>query len=458
MFVLPGIIGLIVFIYVRPQEILTSLASVPFLYIWLGIACFGFVIDTKLGYIKLQKTPQLAYATLFVGWCTATLILKGEPSGFVKALIPLYVSFVAYLLMAHGVQTFRGLQVLAVTVLCASLFVTSVGIHQGFAPFGCAKMAGGDDRDKVVPDGRPCEEIEDCSGPDAEPGAYYVCERVGLFGTTSVARGRVRYRGVLQDPNEVALTISAALPFAFALRERKRTTFNSVFLVVVLVLIALCAVLTKSRGGQLVFTAALGAYFIKKYGIKGIVAGGVLALPLILLGGRSDSRAEGSSEERTEILGVGRDMIIDSPVLGVGYDQFLEYHILTAHNSYLLAIAELGPIGLFLFTVILYVSVKTLYQALQTYADVPGAGSARTWSMALLASFGGLLIGIFFLSFTYHHVLWIFLGLAGATYSAIKRHDPKFNVRFGFYDLLIALSLDAAFVIGLYVMTRIKGV
>lgn len=458
MFVLPGIIGLIIFIYVRPQEIIPGLASVPFLYIWLAIACFGFVIDTKLGYTKLRATPALGYATVFIGWCTATLILKGEPSGFVKALIPLYVSFVAYLLMAHGVQTFRSLQVLAVTVLCASLFVTAVGIHQGFAPFGCAKMASGDDKDKVEPDGRPCELVEDCSGPDAEPGAYYVCERIGLFGTTSVAQGRVRYRGVLQDPNEVALAISAALPFAFALRERKKTTSRMVLLVLSLFAIALCAVLTKSRGGQLVFTAAIGAYFIKKYGFKGIVAGGILALPLVLLGGRSDTRAAGSSEERTEILGVGRDLIIENPVVGVGYDQFLEHHFLTAHNSYLLAIAELGPLGLFLFTVIIYVSVKTLFTALRRYADVPEAATARTWAMALLASFGGLLIGIFFLSFTYHHVLWIFFGLAGAAYTAIKRHDREFEVRFGFYDLLIALALDVAFVLGLYVLTRLKGV
>ena len=37
-----------------------------------------------------------------------------------------------------------------------------------------------------------------------EPGAIYRCERVGLFGTVSVGEGRVRYRGVLKDPNELA--------------------------------------------------------------------------------------------------------------------------------------------------------------------------------------------------------------------------------------------------------------
>ena len=76
------------------------------------------------------------------------------------------------------------------------------------------------------PDGRMCENVEQCRGPDAEPGKEYRCEHVGLFGTYSVEE-RVRYRGELHDPNEVALTICAgALSMLIAFALRKRTTLS----------------------------------------------------------------------------------------------------------------------------------------------------------------------------------------------------------------------------------------
>jgi len=60
-------------------------------------------------------------------------------------------------------------------------------------------------------------------GAGAEPGAEYMCERPGLFGTCSIGGGRVRYRGSLNDPNALALTTVFALPMAFAFFERKRS-------------------------------------------------------------------------------------------------------------------------------------------------------------------------------------------------------------------------------------------
>ena len=69
-------------------------------------------------------------------------------------------------------------------------------------------------------DGRPCVTPRECYLGDAEPGGQYMCEHIGWFGTTSVGNGRVRYRGVLQDPNELALAGGIGLPLAFALGQR----------------------------------------------------------------------------------------------------------------------------------------------------------------------------------------------------------------------------------------------
>ena len=78
--------------------------------------------------------------------------------------------------------------------------------------------------------------------------------------------GRVRYLGVLLDPNEVALAIALAVPFAFAFLEIKATVFRLALLIATLMVVAAAVFFSGSRGGQIGFTAVLGAYFIKKYG------------------------------------------------------------------------------------------------------------------------------------------------------------------------------------------------
>jgi hypothetical protein len=74
--------------------------------------------------------------------------------------------------------------------------------------------------------------------------------------------------------------------------------------------------------------------------------------------------------------------------------------------------------------------------------------------MAITAAFAGLSIGIFFLSFTYHYVLWIYIGLSGAFYSAIHAHHPSFRVRFGLRDLALVVAIDIAIIILVFFYTK----
>ena len=74
--------------------------------------------------------------------------------------------------------------------------------------------------------------------------------------------------------------------------------------------------------------------------------------------------------------------------------------------------------------------------------------------MALLAAFAGLVVGIFFLSFAYHYVLWIYIGLSGALYSAVRTHDPSFRVRFGLNDLALVVAANVGIVATVYLYTR----
>ena len=77
--------------------------------------------------------------------------------------------------------------------------------------------------------------------------------------------------------------------------------------------------------------------------------------------------------------------------------------------------------------------------------------------MAMLASFCGVAIGSFFLSFTYHQVLWIYLGLSGALYGVIRRHDPKFKVSLGMTENVLVLVGAGGFAVMLKLFLRAKG-
>ncbi|HEY4158484.1 MAG TPA: O-antigen ligase family protein, partial [Polyangiaceae bacterium] len=455
MLAIPGIIALIIFIYARPQEFFERLRVVPLLYVFFGLAAFGALLDLRVGNAKLRSTPQLPWVMLLFVWASLTVLIRAPQAAF-EHILSLSICVALYLLIAQGVQSFRALHLVAGCVLAMVLFVCSVGAQQGFAATGCVVVdeAVRADNASGKPDGRPCVIPRNCYDGDAEPGAEYLCEHIGLFGTTSIGRGRVRYRGVLQDPNELALAGGVGLPLAFAFgQSKKRAYFRSVLAVLALMLVLLCSVLTSSRGGQLVCLVVLAVYFSKRAGLAGVLLGGVLALPVLLLGGRSGEEAASSTLERIDCWSEAIAMWREHPLLGVGLGQFVEHHYMTAHNSYLLALAELGLPGLLLFGIVVYLSAKIPIAVLRRIASDEsgqfraGAPLANAWAMALIAAFAGMAVGIFFLSFTYHYVLWIYVGLSGALYSAVRRHDPGFRVRLSGRDFVWLTLLACALIV-----------
>jgi hypothetical protein len=455
MFAIPGIVLLLIQSYLRPQEFFVQLQSVPFLYLFFGLALFGLVIDLKLRKSQLVTAPQLGWALAFSGWALFTILVR-LPSTAQEVATELAIPFTFLFLLAQGVQSFRALAIIAGTLLVIVLCLAAVGTHQGLAPFGCFKLDPEAHDASGTYDGRSCSKDVDCSAGDNEPDADYVCERVGLFGTSSVAEGRVRYRGALNDPNELALTLGVGLPFAFAFFERKRSLGRLCLLALTLTLVGLCVFMTKSRGGQLVFLTVLGVYFYKRYGARGLLVGGVFAAPLLLFGGGGRGDADASSQERLEMMHAALDLLRWYPGRGVGYGQILEYNPLTAHNSYALAGAEGGFPGLVLWTSMIYVSFKVVVTILRRYANDAGAAVARVWALALFASLAGMSVGVFFLSFCYNVVFWIYIGLVGGLYQAARAHDPELEVRIDRNDLFRLVVIDVVIVGVIYVYTTLK--
>jgi hypothetical protein len=353
--------------------------------------------------------------------------------------------------------------VITALVLAVVVSLALIGVHQGTAEYGCVMIDPRETGDLTVgtPDGRPCRKLEDLDcylRGEPEPGADYICERIGLFGSTSIA-GRVRYLGILQDPNELALALSIGVAFAFAFAGRRRSAGGTVLVALVLALVVTCVYFTQSRGGQLVFLTVLAVYAVQRWRWKAIAAMVAMAPVglVVLSSGEERVDAAASTEERYEAWFTGFDLFKESPIFGVGQGQFAQYHHLTAHNSYVLALAETGFIGFMLWAGVVYISFKTLLLAVLRYRNVPEAEVAQRWGMAMLASLAGLSVGIFFLSFSWHYVFWIYVGLVAAYYSAIRTHDPEFRVTMGWLDWLAVAFIGVSMFTLLYLYLRLRG-
>jgi hypothetical protein len=454
-FAVPGIAALMIFILARPQEFLPALQRVPLLYLFAAMAFGGLVIDLRLRRLEPIAAPTLPWIGGLILWATLCNAVV-NPAGLVPRAIEMTILFIIYATLAHGVQRLRVFQVVAGTLMVTCLFIAAVCLHQGLSGQECV---GGEEAEsgEGAPDGRECESTEFCRR-GGTPGFDYRCEHVGAFGTYSV-EGRVRYRGELRDPNEVAMAIcvgALSIALGFALRRRRGATWA--WASVAIVAVVWTVFLTQSRGGLIVMIMVPGVYVVRRWGLLAIAPALGLAAVVLSLGGRGDESADMSTLLRYEAWSAGLDMFHHSPIFGVGTRMFGEFHFLTAHNSYVLTLAEMGFIGMFLFLCVLVLSIKCLVVGLRELTTVPGTDSAQVWGMALLASMCGMAFQIHTLSFAYHSLLWMMFGMVGAWCSAVRHHHPTFRPRLTLRDLVLIVVGQATYVFGLLpLFLRYKG-
>jgi hypothetical protein len=444
-------------VIVKPQEFLELLRGLPLVYLAFGAALVAAAVDVLRRRLRLSLAPQIPFVLAFFAWALLVTALK-RPAVLGDQLVSLAILTGLYFAVAVGCACPAGLRAFAVTLTGCAALAAAVALVQSQRPFGCHLAAPEDweGRGELTFDGRPCETALDCRKDAPVPDGNYRCERRGPLSTATIG-GRVRYRGSLADPNELSLTLSMALPFALALAERRRARAalppaRPVLLppllgdgllrsagafarglpaLALLVGIGTVVVLSQSRSGLLVFLAVLGLQIIRRTGAWGIVAGCALGPPLLLLGGRSGVEADESSDERAEILREAFELIRGTKGIGLGAGQFSDASSIgmTAHNAYILATAEVGFVGYFLFCLALYLSLKV---PLAVWLHPrPGAldRDVTRFAPAVAVSMVGALLGILFLSWTYKDVLYLVMGASAALYSAARAGDPSLRVR-----------------------------
>jgi len=270
-------------------------------------------------------------------------------------------------------------------------------------------------------------------------------------------------RGYSYDPNDIALFVVSTLPFAlFGVASARRLPARLLG-IYTLVASTLVLVKTGSRGGflaafvVLVFFGLLNRAVSRRARIA--LVGTVVGLGAVLGTGwywqqmrtiRDPSQDYNMSSPtgRVEIWKRGIGYMLSRPLTGVGAACFESaegklaaiseefaaqgrgWKWSTAHNSFVLAGAELGVPGLVVFTVL-------LYQVLRTFLRASGRAHRRQeqptrevggLAFAGAASLVGFAVAGFFLSQTYSAILYT---LAGLAVGLAKVREPPLASRSG---------------------------
>ena len=312
---------------VRPQEFIPALQTFSLLNAVTAIAALGIALDIALGKQQAPVTPQTPWLLAFLAWCFFATVRRLGVDGFAVTWGAVGLSAIFMVVVASAASTLSRWRVVAAALVVIGTAIAVTCIDQSRQPPECIVIdtsgVVGERSGEGTPDGRACESEYTCE-QQGLPRTSYACEKVGLFETFTEGQ-RVRWRGTLGDPNELALLLGALMPLTFALASTTRSRWARVATVAVLGLSLWCEALTGSRGGQLVVLTVLGVYFVRSLGFKGVLVGAILALPVVLFGGRAGEEADSSSLERIDLLYEGIDMIRAYPILGVGVNQFMDY-------------------------------------------------------------------------------------------------------------------------------------
>jgi putative inorganic carbon (HCO3(-)) transporter len=223
-------------------------------------------------------------------------------------------------------------------------------------------------------------------------------EKEGVI-STGVEFFRYRGLGVLADPNDTAQFYVTLIPLLW-LRWKKKSPFsNTLFTLLPAIVLLVAIYFTHSRGALLAVTAMVWYGFRKKLGFTASTIFSVVALAAMIGLGMSGGRAiDDDDGGRVAAWSTGLEVFRAHPLFGVGMDNFPDYNDtgMTAHNSYVLCLAELGITGYFCWMGMIVVSwsgltrIVKMKEGLATAEDevtgLAGASTPNPWLPAKAAA------------------------------------------------------------------------
>ncbi len=264
--------------------------------------------------------------------------------------------------------------------------------------------------------------------------------KIGWTGEQAVLRNdgpeplwQTRYIGIFEDPNDLGMVLSCAIPFILYLYRSAANFFMRAVQFVNFALHIYAIYLTNSRGTMLSVAVMFGVWILLRYGgIKMLMQALIIsAIIPSVLPTRMFISGDESSQDRIDAWYEGTLMLKDNPVFGVGYNAFLEYHYKTAHNSWVLAFAEMGLVGYYCWTALMFTSLymvwvcqKDFKETVLSASHMAAYNKEKALAGAVMFAMIGAFSCAFFLSRTYSVVLFMLAALAVSQFHRYKDNFP----------------------------------
>jgi hypothetical protein len=392
-------------LFIRPSELLADLAAVE-IYRWFILACLA----VSLPDVLKQATRRFPGVPPIVT-CVVALLPAVFLSGFfhgnfelIQETVIEYVKILIYFLLLIALVTdLARLRQFLRWIGLFSAAVTLVAVLRYHA-----------DAAAPPPPPPPAKEKDLTAKKDAPHGTFVVDE-VRDPNTGAITKvNRMCGTGIFNDPNDFALILVTAIPLGlYWLTDRASPMLRPVWLVL-LALFGYALLLTASRGGFLALMAGLMTLFYLKLGGKKTFLLGLLLMPILLgmFAGRmtSISADEGTGQTRIQLWRDGLFFFQQSPLVGIGMENYGMFSSHVAHHSFIHCFTELGMIGGTLFLGAFYFAVRGLFDLRNRSADLEP--ELRRLYPFLSAAVVAYTIGICFLSRSYIVPTYMILGLA----------------------------------------------
>ncbi|MEH8021004.1 MULTISPECIES: O-antigen ligase family protein [Rheinheimera] len=389
-------------ILVRPQEWLEQFKDLPIIRLALLLAFASYLVLQK----DKKLPPQVICCILLVPVMFLSGISNGWLTGGINSANNFIISGVLPIIIFSGLTTtVARTRILMLIAIAAAMVMVNNGISQKNSPVG-----------------------------------------IGWSGSALSWLDRITYVGFFNDPNDLGMFFVMTLPFVFLFFIRGGVLTKCIA--------GFCAAyilygvyLTNSRGALLSIVAMAGLFSYLNWGKFKTILSAVLlspALIFIFMKFRSIDVDEESAAGRVDSWYEGMQLFLWKPLLGVGQGNFIEHHNITAHNSYVLALAELGISGYCLWMMFLLLTLYMVYPQRKinviTLPTIPENFASyreqvaftkeyeqiknQKWlSDCLFYSMVGFAAAAFFLSRTYALVAYVFAGIAIAQYFQAAKHN-----------------------------------
>ena len=228
---------------------------------------------------------------------------------------------------------------------------------------------------------------------------------------------RATYVGLYSDPNDYAMYLLICLPIAFYFKHRSEGAWRRLFYWLAIGLLLYGIYLSNSRGALVGIIALLVTAGIYHFGwLKSLLAGALTA-PVLLWAMshfRSIDANEESARDRIYAWYDGFQMFLSNPLFGIGKGNFVDLHGLTAHNSFVLVLGELGLLGYVAWT------ASLLYSLLLMATE---SGRQPLLQRLMLFCLLAFAVTGFFLSRSYANIYYVLMGLTMAVWFLSHRRQ-----------------------------------